>query len=156
MFDIVSEAAAQSIVPGVDLPGLGPYPILQLFGGIAVLAIGLFMWMRGEREGQRKKADPTDSEVHMHFDGPMVEALKCLREIADAAKQIPEAAKIAIGIREDLIRRIDETRHGSRNELQREVGESERKLELIEQQVGKIATSLAHLEGRLAARSRDR
>lgn len=154
---IISEALAEPAIP--DIPSLGGrFPILETFGGIAILLVTIGMWLKAERGGQKKEGvRQADSEVHMHFDGPMVDALKTLKEISDTLKgireEVPEAAKMVIAIREDLIKRDAEDRHLGRNELHREVQEVERKLEGFEGRLGRIAEEVAHLQGRFAARA---
>lgn len=45
------------------LPELGPFPILQTFGGIMVLLVTAILWKRGERLGQQQPAPPAASKT---------------------------------------------------------------------------------------------
>lgn len=194
MFDIgavmVGKATAEPSLPtgalptGVDeaLRSLGPYPLLQLLVAAVVVTVGTLIYVKTAVNALRKDEPAPSppkaggSDVHMHFDGPLVEALKTLKQIAaslDAlVKEVPDAAKMLISTREDIIRRIDDTRHALRNEqhkglqefeaalsslraeMQREIRDGERKVEAIEGQLRDLGRAVGQLEGRFTGRSR--
>lgn len=75
--------------PELPLDKLGPYPLLQLAAGIAVLMGLAYAIYRGTRD--RTPAPPSvPNEQRYFFDGPMGEALKLLRDIRNIMNEIKE------------------------------------------------------------------
>lgn len=67
---------------GNFVSGLGPFPLLQLFGGLAVLGVGVFAWMRGS---QHRGAD-IDIDTILRLDGPIAQLLRKQDHIVDNTK----------------------------------------------------------------------
>lgn len=99
-----------------ELNRLGQYPILQFFGALLVFAVGAYALIRGVFD--KRKTDnappPAHPEQRLFFDGPLVEALRYLRDGAKAQEQtaremrsIAEATRETNRILEDINRRIE-------------------------------------------------
>jgi hypothetical protein len=75
---------------------LGPFPILQFWGGLATLGIGVIgaiLWVRGAR----RESTPEENLQHMlRMDGPIAITVRLLERTADALENIRGAVyKIA-------------------------------------------------------------
>lgn len=84
-------AAAAGAAP--DLSGLGPFAILQFFGGLTIVAISLLAWFRGMKDKTALPPVlpiPTQEPLQMFFDGPLVTAIELLRGIDRTLKLIEE------------------------------------------------------------------
>lgn len=74
----------------LPLDKLGPYPLLQLFGALLVLAGLALAIYRGTRDRQKTEANPYITEQRYYFDGPIGEALKLLRDGRNILNEIKE------------------------------------------------------------------
>lgn len=86
MFDAIPDA--QAAAPAIT-DALGPYPILQLFGGILALvfvAATLFLWKRGEKQPLPPPAPFEAQQIYLQ--GPMQVALNSLADIVKALDRI--------------------------------------------------------------------
>lgn len=92
-----AEAAPDMAVAGLDVSAVGAYPLLQLFGGLLVLTIGVLAYVRGARD---KQALPPPAAMHesleIRLGGPLMQILRCLDESARALQRIEEGQRATV------------------------------------------------------------
>jgi hypothetical protein len=115
MFAAIAETARAEI--GLD--GLGPYPILQFFGGLVVLATGLLTYfIAGRRRIEALAVPAPPVPIEMHFDGPLIEANALLRRLVVLLEGVTVTNTQLAHLREELSDR--------RQRLYERIDESER------------------------------
>lgn len=83
---------------------LGPFPLLQIFGGLAVLGLGILAWLRGS---QHHHTD-IDFETILRLDGPIAQVLRRLEQIAENSRVSAEQLRYIAGEQKDQRRTLQE------------------------------------------------
>lgn len=79
------------------LAALNPFPIVQMAVGAVILVAGIWLMLRAERD-KRHVPQPTVSAplpdgVGLFFNGPLVVALECCREMVTTLRRIEEQVR---------------------------------------------------------------
>lgn len=98
-----SIAAPAPVIP----EGLGPYPVLQFFGGLMILGVGLVVYLRGDRERKTLESKP-ETGVKMFLDGPLVEFNKQNERQATAVEKLCGLLErsLTAPVREEMMERM--------------------------------------------------
>lgn len=95
------------------LTELGPFPILQLLGGILVLTVGGFVWLRGSRQ------PPPMSEALLRIDGPIARVIELLSTTATYAKANSENLQSIAEEARNCRRLLEQTRDAIEHQTHR-------------------------------------
>lgn len=126
---LVTDALAASELPG-GLPGLGPYPILQVFGGIiSLIVLGVIALLYVKSQAPPAKAQSPDrlppggagEGVHLYFDGP----LKTISDRLGAESAVlQQLLALHYETREQIAQALQLTRHDIRSAIQEDSAEA--------------------------------
>lgn len=106
---LVSNAlAVASTVPALP-DSLGPYPMLQLFGGLIILAGTALTFIAGERKRQQSD-DAPPAVADIYLEGPLSACISRLDRVAAALERMAVSQKSVDDLREEMARRVSETR----------------------------------------------
>lgn len=78
------------------LSALNPFPIVQMAVGAVILVAGIWLMLRAERDRRQGGATvsaPLPDGVGLFFNGPLVVALECCREMSATLKRIEEQVR---------------------------------------------------------------
>lgn len=147
-----------------NLPDLGPYPILQLFGGILTLLMiagGALLWLKGEASKRHQVATaPAETKspgAVAVITGPLQMAEEFLRKIASMLERLLLLTIDLTSLRTDMEqlkhlseRREEETRNRLRDEIIKQTGScrehTDRELEKLEGSYKELEERVRRLE----------
>lgn len=99
------------MTPDIPVDRLGPFPLLQLAAGIAVLIGMVAAIYLGLKRFNRTEAEPRIvPEQRFFMDGPLANALSSLRELATAESRSAKAIEPLAEIGRLVVRSLDEIR----------------------------------------------
>lgn len=79
------------------LAALNPFPIVQMAVGAVILFAGIWLMLRAERDKrqapQATVSAPLPDGVGLFFNGPLVVALECCREMTATLRRIEEQVR---------------------------------------------------------------
>jgi hypothetical protein len=82
------------------LSALNPFPIVQMAVGAVILVAGIWLMLRAERDRRQGSTQagaslsaPLPDGVGLFFNGPLVVALECCREMSATLKRIEEQVR---------------------------------------------------------------
>ena len=78
------------------LSALNPFPVVQMAVGAVILVAGIWLMLRAERDRRGAGATvsaPLPDGVGLFFNGPLVVALECCREMSATLKRIEEQVR---------------------------------------------------------------
>jgi hypothetical protein len=82
------------------LSALNPFPVVQMAVGAVILVAGIWLMLRAERDRRGVNGHPgatvsapLPDGVGMFFNGPLVVALECCREMASTLRRIEEQVR---------------------------------------------------------------
>lgn len=133
-----------------DAVDLTSSPILQVIGGLAVLAVTLLTWVAGQRAKIEPAAPPPRlGGVEIFLDGPLVQTLEQLKRMATAMETAVAATHATAQMRDEMAERFVTTRHEARNLVAEWVKRFEIELEELEKRVRVVEGTLGVVDDRV-------